>query len=116
MTSRNKEIIRKLNKGFEMDDIEVILSCLADDIRWEVAGHFIAMGKDEYRKQIHNDAFEGAPIITIKNEIAEGDDVAVEGSVESKMKNGTIFKALFHNTYTLENEKVKSMTSYVVPI
>jgi len=115
MTTRNKEIIRKLNRGFEADDTEAILSCLADDVRWDVAGFFTAMGKEEYRKQIHNDNFQGAPAITIKNEIAEGNFVAVEGSVECKMKDGSIFKAFFHNTYRLENEKVKAMTSYLVP-
>ncbi len=45
MTTRNKEIIRKLNKGFEADDPEAILSCLADDIRWDLAGAFTAIGK-----------------------------------------------------------------------
>ena len=112
----NKEIIRKLNKGFEADDPEIILSCLADDIRWDVPGAFTAIGKEEYRQQIHNDNFVGAPTITIKNEIAEGNFVAVEGSVECKMKDGNIFKAVFHNTYLLGNEKVKAMTSYLVPV
>ena len=113
---RNKQVIRKLNKAFEADDVEAILSCLADDIRWDVAGHFTAIGKEEFRKRIHNEAFVGAPTITIINDIAEGDYVAVEGSVSNKMKTGVLFKAVFHNTYRLENQKVKAMTSYVVPI
>lgn len=113
---RNKEIIRKINRGFEEDDVEAILSCLADDVRWDVPGHFTAMGKEEFRKQIRNEAFVGAPTITIVNEIAEGDYVAVEGRVESMMKTGILFKAVFHNTYRLENRKVKAMVSYVVPI
>ena len=116
MTSRNKDIVRKLNKAFEADDVEAILSCLADDIRWDVAGHFTAIGKEEFRKQVHHEAFVGAPVITIVNEIAEGDCLAVEGRVESRMKSGVLFKAVFHNTYRLENQKVKAMTSYVVPI
>jgi ketosteroid isomerase-like protein len=116
MTSKNKGIIRKLNKAFEADDVEAILSCLADDVRWDVAGYFTAIGKEEFRKQIHNEAFVGAPTITIINEIAEGDYVAVEGRVESRMKTGVLFKAVFHNTYRLENQKVKTMTSYVVPL
>jgi uncharacterized protein len=116
MTAKNKEIIRKINRGFEEDDVEAILSCLADDVRWDVAGYFTANGKEEFRKQIHNEAFVGAPAITIINEIAEGDYVAVEGRVESRMKTGVLFKAVFHNTYRLENQKVKAMTSYVVPL
>jgi uncharacterized protein len=116
VTEKNKAIIRTLNKGFEADDTNTILSCLADDICWDVAGAFTAVGKDEFRKQIHNDAFDGAPVISIKNEIAEADNVAVEGTVECKMKDGSTFRAFFHNTYHLENEKVKTMTSYLVPM
>ena len=116
MTAANKEIIRKLNKAFEADDVEAILARLADDVRWHVAGYFTAIGKEEFRKQIHNEAFVGAPRITTINDIAEGDYVAVEGRVESRMKTGVLFKAVFHNTYRLENRKVKAMTSYVVPI
>jgi ketosteroid isomerase-like protein len=116
MTMNNKEIIRKLNKGFEAGDEETILFCLTDDIYWNVPGAFTANGKEEYRKQITNENFTGTPVITIINEIAEGNNVAVEGKVESRMTNGTLFKAFFHNTYKLENGKVKYMTSYLVPI
>jgi uncharacterized protein len=116
MSIRNKQVVRKLNKAFEDDDVQTILSCLADDIRWDVPGHFTCKGKQEFQSQIHNDAFEGAPIITIKNEIAEDDHLAVEGSVTSKLKGGAPFNAVFHNTYLLKDGKVKAMTSYVVPI
>jgi ketosteroid isomerase-like protein len=113
MLKANKEIVRTINKGFEDDDVEKILSCLADDVRWEVANVFTAIGKEEFRKQIRNENFY-PPIITIKNEIAEGNFVAVEGSVESKMKDGGIFRAFFHNTYRIENSKIKVMISYLV--
>ena len=116
MSTTNKQVVRKLNRAFEADDVETILSCLADDISWNVPGHFTCKGKQEFKSQIHNDAFEGAPTITIKNEIAEGDYLAVEGSVTSKLKGGAAFNAVFHNTYLLKDGKVKAMTSYVVPI
>jgi uncharacterized protein len=116
MSIRNKQVVRKLNKAFEADDVETILSCLADDIRWDVPGHFTCRGKQEFKTQIHNDAFEGAPVITIKNEIAEGDYLAVEGGVTSKLKSSAAFNAVFHDTYFLKEGKVKAMTSYAVPV
>jgi ketosteroid isomerase-like protein len=115
MTTKNKEVIRKLNKGFEQDEVDAILSCVSDDVHWYVPGAFTAHGKEEFRQQIHNENFVGTPTITIKNEVAEGDYVAVEGSVTSRFKDGNMFNAYFHNTYRLENEKVKEMTSYLVP-
>jgi hypothetical protein len=57
---------------------------LTDNIRWDVPGAFTAIGKEEYRQQIHNDNFVGAPTITIKNEIAEGNFVAVGVGLNAK--------------------------------
>lgn len=115
ITERNKEVVRRVNRGFAADDPAAILACLADDVRWMVVGHFLAVGKEEFRKRIRHENFTGAPTIEIKNEIAEGDCVAVEGRVSSRLKNGAPFQAYFHNSYRLENEKIKEMTSYVVP-
>ncbi|MBC7872401.1 MAG: nuclear transport factor 2 family protein [Ferruginibacter sp.] len=115
MIVKNKEVVRRINEGFGANDVDKILSCLADDIKWTIAGYSTAVGKEEFRKEIHNEDFEGIPVITIKNEIAEGDHVAVEGFVQSTIKGGEIFEAFFHNTYRLEDGKIKEMTSYVVP-
>lgn len=111
---KNKEIIRKVNEGFTEGDTEKILSYLADDIRWDMPGAFAHVGKEAFRKEINNENFEGAPAITVKNEIAEGDYVAVEGVVQSRMKGGVIFNASFFDIYRLENGKIKEMRSYVI--
>ncbi|WP_309640903.1 nuclear transport factor 2 family protein [Flavobacterium sp.] len=115
-TENNKAVIRKLNKGFEADSDDMILSCLADDVRWDVEGHFTAIGKSEFRDNIRGEMADGPPTITIKNEVAEGNYVAVEGHVSCGMKNGMVFKGVFHNAYYLENGLVKRMNSYVVPL
>jgi ketosteroid isomerase-like protein len=115
MIAKNKDLVRKINAAFAADDVEAILSCVADDVRWIVAGFSIAVGKEEFRKEIHNEAFEGVPVISIKNEIAEGDHVAVEGTVQATLKGGIKLPLLFHNTYKLKDGKIKEMTSYVVP-
>jgi uncharacterized protein len=107
MSAQNKELVRRLSKGFETDDAEAILSCLADDIRWEVAGVFTA-------KQLHHT--EDTPTLRMNNEIAKSNTIAVEGTVEGKMKDITVFKAWFNKTYRLENEKIKEISSCLVPI
>ena len=112
---KNKEIIQRVNQGFNAGDTEAILSYLTDDVRWNIAGMSTAVGKEEFRKEIHNENFEGLPAIIIKNEIEEGDYVAVEGEVQCKKKDGGIFHAFFHNKYHLEEGRIKEMTSYVVP-
>jgi ketosteroid isomerase-like protein len=110
----NKEIIRIVNRAFEEGDADKILSYVADDVRWDVMGHSVAIGKEAYRKEIHNENFEGKPVITVKNEIEEGDLLAVEGTVQAKFKGGAGFNAFFFDFYRLENGKIKEMRSYVI--
>ena len=112
--SENKEIVRKINKGFASGDTEAILEHIADDVRWDIPGFSTAIGKEAFRKEIHNENFQGLPTITVTNDIAEGDYVAVEGEVKALTKNGAPFDAFFHNKYRLEDGKVKHMTSYLV--
>jgi ketosteroid isomerase-like protein len=111
---KNKEIIRKVNKGFASGDTQAILSHLTDDIRWDIAGISKAIGKEAFRKEISNEHFEGLPTITIKNEIEEGDFVAVEGEVQCKIKGGGILDAVFFDLYRMENGKIKELKSFVV--
>ena len=115
MVQKNKLIIREINNGFMTDDVDGIMQHIATDVRWDVIGAFTAIGKDEFRKAIHHDDFEPRPVISILNDVAEGDFVAIEGTVSSKMKSGSLFEACFHNLYRLENGKVREMRSYVIP-
>ena len=110
----NKEIIRRVNEGFAEGDNEKILQYVADDVRWDIVGISTHIGKNAFSKEINNENFTGVPIITTKNEIEEGDKVAVEGEVQCMMKNGSIFNAFFFDTYLLENEKIKEMRSYLI--
>ena len=111
----HKEIVREINRGFELNDAEMILKHIADDVVWFVPGAFTAKGKDEFRQHIREEGFSGNPIIKTKNEISEGDYLAVEGEVTTALSSGVVIYLYFHNTYHFENNKVKSMTSYLVP-
>lgn len=98
MSEANKILIRKLNKGFEDDDVEVILSCVADDVHWFVPGAYDVRGKAAFEREIHNEKFVGVPIINVKHEVAEGDWVSVAGSVRGRFNNGDPLYLLFHNS------------------
>ena len=110
----NKEIIRVVNEGFSEGDSEKILAHVADDVRWEMPGTFIHVGKDAFRNEINNENFEDEPAITVTNEIAENDFVTVEGEVKCTKKGGAIFDAFFCDVYRLEDGKIKEMRSYVI--
>jgi uncharacterized protein len=112
--AENKQLIRRLNKGFEAGDEEAILACLANDVVWDVPPYFTARGKEEFRAQITNPTADGPPVIEMRHFTAEADRVTVEGYVENKFKGGGVFKAVFHNAYVLRDGLVVKMTSYVV--
>lgn len=46
--SEQKEIVEKYMDGFRVTDHEKILSCLTDNVVWEMPGFFLHNGKAEF--------------------------------------------------------------------
>ena len=110
----NKKVIEKYIDGFNKSDHEQILSCLTDDVIWEMPGLFYKVGKDEFDKEIENDAFVGRPTVSIIRLVEEGDIVVAEGSVKSKMRNGGLLDALFCDVFHFKDGKIKQLTGYLM--
>jgi uncharacterized protein len=116
MSKANKDVIVKLNRGFEAGDEAAILSCVADDVVWHVPPFFTARGREAFRSQIKGPGADGPPTIELRHMVSEGDTVTLEGYVTNRFIGGAMFRGLFHNAYVLANGKVTKMTSYVVPL
>ena len=110
----NKQTIQNYIEGFITSDHEKILSCLTEDVKWEVPGMFSINGKEAFDKEIENDNFEGSPAIQIIRLIEENNIVVAEGAVQSKMKDGGILDALFCDVFHMENGKIRQLTSYLM--
>ena len=52
--SENKRTVEKYMNAFSKSDHEQVLSCLADDIEWEIPGAFHVTGKAAFDKEIEN--------------------------------------------------------------
>ena len=100
-------------EGFKKSDHEQILSCLTDDIEWEMPGAFHLFGKESFDKEIENEAFVGSPEIVITRLIEEKNVVVAEGKVTAKKRDGGILKAVFCDVFYMENNKIKRLTSYL---
>ncbi len=48
----NKEVVETYMEGDSTGDNAKILSCLAEDVIWEMAGFFNLKGKDQFDKEI----------------------------------------------------------------
>ena len=86
----NKEIVDQVNGFFSESNIEAFLAFCHDDIRWTMAGKPVMNGKDAIRKGMRMDDFEGLPVITVNDIIAEGDLVACDGEMKMTKKTGEL--------------------------
>jgi ketosteroid isomerase-like protein len=112
--SENKQTIEKYIQGFRESDHEKILSCLTEDVVWEMPGIYKHTGKEEFDKEIENENFIGSPTIQIHRLVEEQNVVIAEGSVQGAMKDGNKLDAVFCDVFVFENKKIKHLTSYLM--
>ena len=111
----NKKTIEKYIDGFNKSDHEQILSCLADDIIWEMPGIFHLEGKKKFDEEIENPAFDGKPVVTVSRMVEEN-DVVIIGIVKGKRKGGKAFTAAFCDVFEMQNSKIKRIIGYISEI
>ena len=113
MTTR-KAVVDRYIEGFRRTDHDLILSCLTDDVSWEMPGYFELHGKSAFDNEIENDAFEGSPTLTIDRMIEEGDAVVAIGAVRAAKKDGTTLEAVFCDVFTFVGDKIDRLETYQV--
>lgn len=111
--SENKKTVAHYIDGFNKTDHAQILSCLTDDVEWEIPGMFHTIGKEAFDKEIENDGFVGSPTITISRMVEENDVVVVEGAVKSAKKDGGLLNAVFCDVFVMQNAKIARLISYL---
>jgi len=114
--TENKRTVERYMDGFNKSDHEQILLCLTEDVEWEMPGAFHLFGKDAFDKEIENDAFVGSPTITITRMLEENDVVIAEGAVRVEKKTGGFLNAVFCDVFTMNNAKIKRLTTYLAEV
>jgi ketosteroid isomerase-like protein len=114
--TENKRTVEKYMEGFRRSDHGLILSCLTDDVEWEMPGAFHLFGKEAFDNEIENDAFVGRPEITVTRMTEEDDVVVAEGSVRVEKKAGGFLEAVFSDVFVLQGGKIRKLTTYFVPV
>lgn len=114
--SENKATVEKYMDGFRVSDHELVLSCLTDDVVWDMPGFFHLVGKEAFDKEIENDAFVGRPAIAITRVMEENDVVVAEGAVRSQRRDGGILNAVFCDVFIMRSGKIAQLTSYLMEI
>jgi uncharacterized protein len=111
--SRNKDTVLKYMEGFNRSDHAQILSCLTEDVVWDMPGFFHLAGKEAFDKEIENPAFVGHPTIEITRVTEENDVVAAEGTVRCARRDGGMLNAVFCDVFVMRDAKIAHLTSYL---
>jgi uncharacterized protein len=114
--TENKRTVEKYMEGFRRGDHGVVLSCLTDDVVWEMPGAFHLSGKEAFDKEIENEAFVGRPTITLTRMTEENDVVVAEGTVRSQRRAGGVLNAVFCDVFVMRRAKIERLISYVVEV
>ena len=112
--TQNKITVETFMDGFRKTDRAQILSCVTDDIQWELPGAFKARGRDEFNQHIVSEGFVSNPRITVTRLTEEHDVVVAEGSVQTEQTDGTVLQLVFCDVFVMRDGKIKRLTSYLV--
>ena len=114
--SENKATVEKYMEGFRNSDHELILSCLTDDVVWDIPGAFHVVGKEAFDREIENEAFVGRPAITVTRMTEENDVVVAEGAVRVQRRAGDFLNLEFCDVFVMRRGKIHQLISYLVPL
>jgi ketosteroid isomerase-like protein len=110
----NKRTIDRYMDGFRRNDHEEILSCLTDDVEWEIPGLFHARGKEEFDERIESAEFIGSPSIEVTRLLEDGDAVVAEGSVRTRRRDGTVLNLMFCDVFEMQGGRIRRLVSYLM--
>lgn len=112
----NKRTVEAYMEAFGRSDHQAVLSCLAEDVEWELPGAFHLVGKEAFDREIENDAFEGRPEITTTRLTEENDIVVAEGAVRARRKSGGYLNARFCDVFEMQDGKIRRLVSYLMEV
>lgn len=111
-----KDVVNTYFDGFRRSDHDLILSCLTDDVVWDLPGFRHLKGKEAFDSEIENDQFVGSPTLVVDRLIQENGAVVAVGSGEGTFKNGDLNRFAFCDVFTFTADKISRVESYLVPL
>jgi ketosteroid isomerase-like protein len=114
--SARKTVVGTYFDGFRTSNHRQILSCLTDDVVWDLPGYRHLVGKDAFDDEIENDEFVGSPSLTVDRLIEEADTVVAIGSGETRRMNGELNHFAFCDVFTFADDGIRRVESYLVPL
>jgi ketosteroid isomerase-like protein len=102
--------------GFRQRDHAMILTCLTDDVIWDLPGHAHLEGRAAFDAEIGNPAFQGRPTLHVDRLVIDGDTIVAIGSGVAALAAGGQHRFAYCDVFTFRRELIARVESYVVPI
>ena len=112
--SDNKRTVETYMEGFRTTDRRAILSCVTDDVQWEIPGMFHIQGRDAFNSHIVDPGFAGNPVIEVTRLTEENDVVIAEGFVRTQHRDGTMINLAMCDVCEMRDGKIRRLTSYLM--
>jgi ketosteroid isomerase-like protein len=112
--TQNTRTVETYMEGFRRSDRSLILSCLTDDVEWEIPGAFHVRGKEAFEKHIVDEGFVGSPAIAVTRLTECGEVVVAEGSVRTQRTDGTFLNLAFCDVCEMQGSKIRRLVSYLM--
>jgi ketosteroid isomerase-like protein len=113
MSTRNKEIVEKVNASFAANNLEGFLAQCADDVEWTMVGEKICKGKAAIRDWIKAMPAE-PPVFTVATLIGEGDLVMAQGDMTMNEKERKAVPYSYCDIYRFRGDKIVELKSFVI--
>jgi ketosteroid isomerase-like protein len=112
--SARKRVVERYIDGFRRTDHAQVLSCLSEDIVWNLHGFKTIQGKDDFDAEIESEGFEGSPELRIERLIEEGDTVVATGGGSVAQTGGKTIEFVFSEEFTFADDLVSQLDTYHV--
>jgi ketosteroid isomerase-like protein len=112
--SARKTVVETYVDGFRRGDHQAILSCLTEDVVWEIHGHATVHGREEFAGAITEDATPGLPTLELERLVEEGDTVVAVGNSSVALAAGGRLVFVFCDVFTFAGDRIRSLASYQV--
>lgn len=118
MSNQKEEFFKKFNEAFATGDVEYLLQCFTEDVKWTMVGSSTIEGIGNMKESLESMRNEHPSELHIEHIITDGKLSSVNGTMKMKDESGQERKYAFCDVCLFNNNdgKIKEMTSYVLEV
>jgi len=109
-------VVTRYLAAYEAGDLESVGACLTEDVVWDVHGHLVTTGQQEFLAEAARPGQDTRLEISSHRFLRSGDDVVVLGQVRAHPPSGQTAHLDFADVFHVRDGLIDRLDSYVVPL